>query len=303
MNRLQRSSRSGDARRRTRSALVLVAIAAACMLAVPASASAVNRAEEHHPFYAWSGSWASVVDTYSSGTVMRSSTTTGSSVTVGFSGTAFSWVGKRGPKGGSAAISLDGIPKGIVSLNAATAQSHVGLWTVLGLKGGYHQLKITALTSVDASGVGGVSVDCFDSDGTIAPVYQRAPFGYPWGTYIVIDKSDYRLYWVRDGWLIKAYPIAHGRKKGWTPNRIWRIDQKLKTAPGGVYGPRKMRLYKQVRTRRGVKYVRTAYGVHGTNQPWVIGTMASHGCIRMYNKDVLELWPQVPLRTMVVTRD
>ena len=32
-----------------------------------------------------------------------------------------------------------------------------------------------------------------------------------------------------------------------------------------------------------------------------IGTMASHGCIRMYNRDVLELWPQVPIGTYVVT--
>lgn len=29
---------------------------------------------------------------------------------------------------------------------------------------------------------------------------------------------------------------------------------------------------------------------------------ASHGGIRMYNRDVLELWPQVPLGTMVITR-
>ncbi|TLM88631.1 MAG: L,D-transpeptidase [Actinobacteria bacterium] len=120
---------------------------------------------------------------------------------------------------------------------------------------------------------------------------------------MVIDKSEFRLYWVRDGMLVKTYPIAHGRKAGWTPSRTWRIDAKYHTAPGSVYGPRKMRLFKQVRTAAGYRYVRTAYGVHGTNQPWVIGTMASHGCIRMYNRDVLELFPQVPMGTMVVTRD
>ena len=47
-------------------------------------------------------------------------------------------------------------------------------------------------------------------------------------------------------------------------------------------------------TRRMASMART--------KPWVIGTMASHGCIRMYNKDVLELWPQVPFGTMVITR-
>ena len=65
-----------------------------------------------------------------------------------------------------------------------------------------------------------------------------------------------------------------------------------------MYGPRKMRLFRL----RGGRYVFTRYGIHGTNQPWVIGTKASHGCIRMYNRDVLELFPQVPMGTMVYTR-
>ena len=52
----------------------------------------------------------------------------------------------------------------------------------------------------------------------------------------------------------------------------------------------------------GNSYVFTAYAIHGTNQEWVIGTKASHGCIRMYNRQVLELYPQVPLGTMVITR-
>lgn len=132
-----------------------------------------------------------------------------------------------------------------------------------------------------------------------AAVPWSDPFGYPWGTYILIDKSDFRLYWIQNGRLTKIYPIAHGRQYGWTPNATWRVGAKYVTDPNGVYGPRKMRLYRLVNG----KFVYTAYGIHGTNQPWVIGTMASHGCIRMYNADILELWPQVPLYTMVVTRD
>ena len=34
--------------------------------------------------------------------------------------------------------------------------------------------------------------------------------------------------------------------------------------PGSVYGPRKMRLFRQ----RGGGYAFSAYGIHGTNQPW-----------------------------------
>lgn len=41
------------------------------------------------------------------------------------------------------------------------------------------------------------------------------------------------------------------------------------------------------------------YGIHGTNNPASIGKNLSHGCIRMFNHDVLELSSRVPLGTMV----
>jgi lipoprotein-anchoring transpeptidase ErfK/SrfK len=118
----------------------------------------------------------------------------------------------------------------------------------------------------------------------------------------VIDKSDFKLYWVKGDVLIKVYPIAIGRAGMETPLAIWKINAKYHTDPKGVYGPRKMRLFRRYASGGGYKYVYTAYGIHGTNQPWVIGTKASHGCIRLYNRDILELWPQVPIGTTVQTR-
>lgn len=35
------------------------------------------------------------------------------------------------------------------------------------------------------------------------------------------------------------------------------------------------------------------FGIHGTNKPHTIGSEASHGCIRMFNKDVEELYEYV----------
>ncbi len=32
------------------------------------------------------------------------------------------------------------------------------------------------------------------------------------------------------------------------------------------------------------------YRIHGTDAPWLIGQQVSHGCIRMYNEDVLDLY-------------
>ena len=36
----------------------------------------------------------------------------------------------------------------------------------------------------------------------------------------------------------------------------------------------------------------SSYRIHGTDAPWTIGTAASKGCIRMYNQDVLDLYPR-----------
>jgi lipoprotein-anchoring transpeptidase ErfK/SrfK len=37
------------------------------------------------------------------------------------------------------------------------------------------------------------------------------------------------------------------------------------------------------------------YGIHGTNNPASIGSSASHGCIRLRNSDIKELFEMVSL--------
>jgi lipoprotein-anchoring transpeptidase ErfK/SrfK len=44
------------------------------------------------------------------------------------------------------------------------------------------------------------------------------------------------------------------------------------------------------------------YAIHGTNAPSSIGGFVSYGCIRMYNKDVLDLYERVSVGTKVVVR-
>ena len=41
-------------------------------------------------------------------------------------------------------------------------------------------------------------------------------------------------------------------------------------------------------------------GIHGTNEPWLIGKAISHGCVRMHNKDILEVSRLVPTGSPVV---
>lgn len=45
------------------------------------------------------------------------------------------------------------------------------------------------------------------------------------------------------------------------------------------------------------------YVIHGTDDPSSIGRLVSHGCIRMYNDDVLELSSLVPIGTRVTIRE
>ncbi len=44
----------------------------------------------------------------------------------------------------------------------------------------------------------------------------------------------------------------------------------------------------------------TLYRIHGTFEPWTIGSNVSSGCIRMINQDILHLYRRVPTGTKVV---
>jgi lipoprotein-anchoring transpeptidase ErfK/SrfK len=44
----------------------------------------------------------------------------------------------------------------------------------------------------------------------------------------------------------------------------------------------------------------TLYRIHGTFEPWTIGTSVSSGCIRMINQDVMDLYNRIPVGTKVV---
>jgi lipoprotein-anchoring transpeptidase ErfK/SrfK len=42
------------------------------------------------------------------------------------------------------------------------------------------------------------------------------------------------------------------------------------------------------------------YRIHGSNEPWTIGTNVSSGCIRMRNEDVIDLYARVRVGTRVI---
>lgn len=104
---------------------------------------------------------------------------------------------------------------------------------------------------------------------------------------IVINTLDRTLIVMCDGKPFKTFPVAVGTFKTPTPIGLFHISQKA--AWGGGFGSRWMRLS----VPWGI------YGIHGTNKPWSIGSFKSAGCIRMYNKNVEQLYDWVTVGTPV----
>ncbi|KUG02643.1 protein erfk/srfk precursor [hydrocarbon metagenome] len=88
--------------------------------------------------------------------------------------------------------------------------------------------------------------------------------------------------------LNKTYKVAVGKPTTPSPLGNWVVVQKALN-PGGPFGVRWMRL--------SVPW--GGYGIHGTNNPKSIGRAVSHGCIRMYNDDVIEVYDRTPIGTPV----
>jgi|GEM_PF-1025514 len=98
--------------------------------------------------------------------------------------------------------------------------------------------------------------------------------------FVLVDKSDLRLYWITSGRVEFTYPVAIGMPA--TPTRTGTFKLGRPQRSGGSYGVLRMPLLKRV----GRSYRSTSYYIHGTNAPWSIGTMASHGCVRTYNRNI-----------------
>jgi len=66
------------------------------------------------------------------------------------------------------------------------------------------------------------------------------------------------------------------------------VDGKVIQPPFGTRQRRKRRVMGSRKLALG-----KGYAIHGTNKPWSIGRAASHGCLRMMNKDIEDLYAKV----------
>lgn len=108
---------------------------------------------------------------------------------------------------------------------------------------------------------------------------------------IMIYIDEKKLYLFENDKCIKEYPIASGKSESPSPIGYWKITEKKDW--GGAFGGRWL----------GLNVLWGKYGIHGTSREGSIGHAASHGCIRMYNKDIREIFSMVSVGTPVIISD
>jgi len=122
-------------------------------------------------------------------------------------------------------------------------------------------------------------------------------------SYVRVDKSENTLTYYFYNVPLKTFRVATGKTEQDTPNGVFPVVMLVKNPwylkkniPGG-----------DPKNPLGTRWIGievpgtdgSVYGVHGTNQPELIGTHASAGCVRMQNSDVQWLYEHVHVGTLV----
>ncbi len=105
---------------------------------------------------------------------------------------------------------------------------------------------------------------------------------------VIIDTFRRKLIVLNDNTPYAQFPIAIGKAETPSPIGNWKVINKRMNWGSG-FGTRWL----------GLNVPWGVYGIHGTNKPWSIGSMASHGCFRMWNKNVEIIYPWIKNNTPV----
>jgi lipoprotein-anchoring transpeptidase ErfK/SrfK len=110
---------------------------------------------------------------------------------------------------------------------------------------------------------------------------------------IVVSITDRKLAVIEADRVVKIFPTAVGAPASPSPVGIYKIVTSIPEPTwyykGKIVGPGKTNPLGSRWLGLSIK----GYGIHGTNVPSSIGHNASHGCVRMRNKDVEELFGMV----------
>ena len=152
-----------------------------------------------------------------------------------------------------------------------------------------------------------VTMQCGLTSTSAASAYEFA--AYEPGT-IVVKTSEHKLYYLLGAGQTLIYPVAVGRA-GRTWTGVAEIDGKYIRPAWSP--PSDVRRNKSSRSRiipggapsnpmgaAALTLTGGEYAIHGTNAPKLIGQSVSDGCIRMHNRDIMDLYRRVKIGTPVI---
>jgi lipoprotein-anchoring transpeptidase ErfK/SrfK len=107
---------------------------------------------------------------------------------------------------------------------------------------------------------------------------------------IVISIPDRKLAVLEDDRVLKIYPTAVGAPVSPSPHGAFTIVNRLEDPTWYTKGREVPPGKANPLGTRWLGLSARGYGIHGTNAPASIGRNVSHGCVRMRNRDVEELY-------------
>jgi lipoprotein-anchoring transpeptidase ErfK/SrfK len=121
--------------------------------------------------------------------------------------------------------------------------------------------------------------------------------------WVVIDKSARILTVYIGAEVFSKYPVAVGSNPGFTPEGQFTFVSKAKNPRWGGGGYASPVAGGAPNNPLGKRWIGISkggggqYGVHGNVSAYSIGTNASHGCVRMINSDVEEMYEYIAIGT------
>ena len=125
---------------------------------------------------------------------------------------------------------------------------------------------------------------------------------------LVINIAEMRVYYfLKSIGMVRTYPIGIGDHGWFSPEGTFWVKEKRKKP--AWYIPESLQEKYQMKVMPpgpdnplgdywlGLSIA--GYGIHGTNFPWAIGRLVTHGCIRLYPEDIEKLFPLVRVKTPV----
>jgi lipoprotein-anchoring transpeptidase ErfK/SrfK len=137
---------------------------------------------------------------------------------------------------------------------------------------------------------------------------EVVPFteGYRRGSIVIVTHARLLYYVLGDGRAIR-YPVGVGRAgMAWqgrasVAHKYRRPAWRAPPSIAGHYGP--VIPGGSRRNPMGAAVLGLDHGnyaIHGTNNPGSVGKFVSHGCIRMYNADIMDLYQRAHVGTRVI---